>query len=32
MDILFSDEQEELRTAVRAFLEQKSPEAEGAPG
>ncbi|HEY1830663.1 MAG TPA: acyl-CoA dehydrogenase family protein [Acidimicrobiales bacterium] len=28
MNFAFSDEQEELRTAVRRFLEQKSPESE----
>ena len=28
MDIVFSDEQQELRATVRAFLEQKSPESE----
>jgi alkylation response protein AidB-like acyl-CoA dehydrogenase len=28
MDIVFSDEQQELRDTVRAFLEEKSPESE----
>ena len=28
MNFAFSEEQEELRRTVRAFLDQKSPEAE----
>ena len=29
MNFAFSDEQEELRTAVRRFLAEKSPEPNG---